>query len=289
MTPSRLLARAALTAWLLAGSGCSLALKTDAEQCTVDADCAARGAAFANTVCTANVCQPKQVTMTDPKWGCIGDVKPLPTGGMATFKIQLLDLIQATPITSNVTIKLCSKYDPTCSSPLGTPSPDAMGWVSGQVASDFEGYLDVTDTTGNYIPALVFIDLVAVGKNTDILLVPKSTEGGLAMNAMVTVDPVGALLLTRTVDCTETRSAGVSVSMSPSSKETGFYVINNALVTTATQTDSAGNAGFINIAAPSTVTVTGSVSATGKEMGKVTTLVRPGGMTYQVVRPTANP
>lgn len=286
MTPSRLAARAILAATLLGGAGCSLALKTDAEQCTVDADCAARGAAFAGTVCMANVCQAKAAP--DPKWGCIGSVPALPTGGMKTVKLQMLDLISTMPVTTGLDIKLCSKLDPPCTSNLGTPAPDAMGFVSVTVKSDFDGFLDVTDTTGTYIPALVFIDMVAAGDNTDILLIPKGAEAGLATNAMVTIDPMGALLLVRTVDCTGKRTAGVSVGLSPKGKETGFYVINNTPQPSATETDSSGNSGFINIAAPSSPVITGTVSSTGKEMGKITTLVRSGSMTYQLLRPSTN-
>jgi hypothetical protein len=59
-------------------------------------------------------------------------------------------------------------------------------------------------------------------------------------------------------------------------------------VTSATQTDAAGNAGFANVPV-GTVTLTGTVAMTGKELGKVTTLSRAGAMTYQLVRPTTVP
>lgn len=286
MTPSRFLAAVALATWLSGTAACSLALKTDAEQCTVDADCAARGPTFADTVCSDNVCVAK--TAPDPKWSCIGSVPPLTSGGMTTVKVQMLDLVTGSPVTSNLDIKLCAKLDPSCATVLGTPSTDSMGWVSVTVKSDFDGFLDVTDTSNTYVPSLVFLDLVAVAKNTDILLVPKSAEAGLATSAMVTIDPTAALLLVPMVDCTGARTAGASVSLSPKAKETGFYVISNAPVATATETDSAGNAGFINVTAPSTPVLTGTVAATGQEFGKVTTLVRAGTMTYQLVRPTPN-
>jgi hypothetical protein len=291
MTPSRLLAWTAIAAWLLGAAGCSLVLKTDSEQCNVDADCTARGSAFANTMCSANVCVTKTAP-PDPKWGCIGDVPAPDAGSMSTYKVQLLDLISNNPVPQGLTIKLCAKFDPTCQSQLATPASDAMGFVSGMVPSDFQGYLDISDPSGNYVPALVFLDLVAMPDNLQVLLVAKSAEGALAQNANVTVDPTASLLLVATVDCTNTRAAGVSVALSPTqASATEFYVINNALLTTAMQTDSSGNMGFVNVAAPTgsaSVTVTATVVATGKEMGKVTTLVRAGGMTYQLLRPTTN-
>ncbi len=112
---------------------------------------------------------------------------------------------------------------------------------------------------------------------------------GLATNAMVTLNPQGSLLLVQTVDCTNARTAGASVTMAPVGPETAFYVIANSLLPTATETDSAGNAGFVNVMAPQTVTLTGTVGPDGKEYGKTTTLVRPGTVTYQILRPTNPP
>ena len=289
MTPFRFIARAALAAWLLGGAGCSLALATDAEQCNVDSDCTARGSAFANTVCTANVCVPPP----DPKWGCVGSVAPLMAGGMTSFTMAFQNLVTMVPITSDLTIQLCSKLDPTCAAHLTTSplSVDAKGDVSVTVASDFDGYLDITDTSGTYVESLVFVDVVAVAKNSLTYLVPKNAEMGLAANAMVPLDPTGALVLVQTVDCTEGRTAGASVSMAPVGSETAFYVIANSLLPTptATETDVSGNAGFVNVMAPQTVTLTGTIALSSKEYGKVTTLVRPGTVTYQILRPTTPP
>jgi hypothetical protein len=229
-----------------------------------------------------NVCKP-----VDPKWGCIGSVPPVMGGGMTTVKAQLLDLISGNPI-PGLFVRLCNKLDTTCGSPIDTPTPDASGWVSVTVKSDFDGYLDIEGPNQMYLPALIFLDLVAIGQNTDILLIPVAAQQSLAQNAGIMIDPMKGLVLVRTVDCTNKRTDGVSVSMSPQGGAAGFYVINNALVTSATQTDGAGNAGFANVPV-GTVTLTGTVAASGKELGKVTTLSRAGAMTYQVLRPTTVP
>jgi hypothetical protein len=280
----RFAAGAALCALLVPVAGCSLALKTDAEQCTTDADCAARGSDFAGTICKDNVCveKPEAGPPPDPKWGCIGNVAPLMAGQIDTIKLQLLDLITQTPV-QGLTVKVCNKYDPTCTKPLATPMPDAMGWVSASIASDLEAYLDISG--GGYMPAVVFLDHVAAGKNTDILLITPEEVMGLAQIAKVTVDPTKGLVLGRTVDCTGTRTAGVSVTLSPSAGETRFYVINNTPTPNASQTDNGGNSGFVNVD-PGNPSLTGTLGPDGKEMGKVTTLVRAGAMTYQLIRPT---
>ncbi len=287
MIPSSFVARAALAGWLLGGgAGCSVLLATDAEQCNVDADCTARGAAFAGTVCTANVCTPPP----DPKWGCIGDVPALVSGGMFSFKMQIIGAVSMAPV-STLTIQLCSKLDTTCMTPLTTAplAMDAEGNVSATVASDFEGYLDITDSSGTYLEALVFVDVVGVVMNPQVLLVPKTTEMGLAATAMVTVDPTDALLLVQTIDCTTARTAGASVSMTPLGNATPFYLIADTADATATVTDSAGNAGFINVTAPQDVTVVGTVGPGGKEYGRATTYVRNAAATYQILRPTTPP
>jgi cytochrome c5 len=284
MIPLRPLGRAALAALLVASSGCSLALQTAEAQCSTDAECEARGGEFAGTVCLDQVCQAKPVP-ADPKWGCVGHVDPPMTGGMDTIKLQLIDLITSKPA-KGLSIKLCNKYDPMCSAPIGMPVQDAMGWISETVPSDVETYLEVNSSDGSYMPALVFMDHVAADKNTDIQLVSPEIAKGLGTTAGVMIDPTLGIVLVRTADCTHERSAGVSTTIFPSDKETGFYVINSSVSPNATKTDNAGNAGFVNVA-PGNPAITATLGPDGMAIGKVTTLIRAGYMTFQVVRPTA--
>jgi hypothetical protein len=280
MVASRfLLARAALAGMFLAPTGCSLVVKSDVEQCSVDADCAARGADFADTVCVEHTCQAK----VDPKWGCLGHVDPPTAGSMVKVTIQLIDLVSTSPVTK-ATVKLCSKYDPPCASPLGTPAVDADGLVSATVASDFQGYFDIEGA--GYVPSLAFIDVVVTSSNPQVQLVSPAALTTLAKGAKVEVDPAAGIVLSRTVDCQFAATAGVSVSIFPSGAQTGFYVIASGVSPGATATDSAGNAGFINVA-PGTPTLTATRAPGGAEIGKVTTLVRAGAITYQILPPTS--
>ena len=278
------LAPAALAAVFLASSGCSVVLKTDAEQCEVDADCEVRGAEFAGSVCLAHVCQAKEVEV-DPKWGCLGHVEPPKGGSMVKVGVKLLDLVSSAPV-KNLTAKLCSKYDPLCSSPLGAPEIAADGTVSATVPSNFQGYFDVQ--APEYLPSLAFIDVVATAFNPEIFMLPPAIAETLASGAGVTVDPEAGFVLSATVDCTLKVSAGVSVSISPSAKETGFYVIASGVSPGATSTDSTGNAGFANVA-PGTPTFTTTRGPGGEKIGEVTTLVRAGSVTYVIIPPTPTP
>ena len=305
VAPRFLLARAALVAGFLASTGCSLVVKTDAEQCSqtadctargtdfastvcvehvcqecgADADCTARGPQFANTACVANVCQAK----ADPKWGCIGHVDPPTIGGpMTKITIKVIDLVSTAPVTS-ATVKLCSKYDPPCNSPLGIPTVAADGTVSATIASDFQGYFDVA--AQGYLTSLAFVDAQVTNSNSEIQLIPQAAAVTLAKGAGVVLDPEAGIILARTTDCLGAASAGVSVSILPSGKQTGFYTIASGVSPGATATDNAGNAGFVNVA-PGTPTLTGTRGPGGQEIGKVTTLVRASAVTYQLVAPT---
>ena len=71
----------------------------------------------------------------------------------------------------------------------------------------------------------------------------------------------------------------------PSSTETRFYIISSTTNPNGSQTDSSGNAGFVNVA-PGTPTLTGTVGPQGKVFGELSTLSRAGHLTYQILRPT---
>lgn len=268
----------------LALCGCSLALKTDAEQCVTDADCTTRGSDFANTICQASVCveKPEAGPPPDPKWGCIGTVEPLQAGKMDTLTSQIVDLISGKP-PQGVSLKLCNKYDPTCAAPLGTPMLDMDGKVSVTVPSDTEVYLEITG--GDYIPTLLFLDHRAEAQNPQDLLVPMSIVQSTAMQVSVPYDNTKGIVLIRTTDCTLKPSAGVAVTVFPAGGSTRFYTVGNLPTPNASQTDNAGNAGFINVD-PGTPTITGTVGPEGKTYGVVPTLVRAGYMSAVIVRPT---
>jgi hypothetical protein len=265
-------------------SGCSLAFKTDAEQCVTDADCTARGSDFVGTICQANVCveKPEAGPPPDPKWGCIGSIEPLQAGKMDTLGTQVVDLLSGQPPTG-VTLKLCNKYDPACASPLGTPTLTADGHVSVTVPSDMEVYIEITG--GKYIPTLLFLDHRAEPKNPQELLVPMDTVNALAAQVGVPYDTSKGILLVRTTDCTYKPTGGAAITIFPAGTATRFYTIDNLPTPNASQTDSQGNAGYLNVD-PGTPTVSGTVGVGGKTYGELTTLIRAGYMTALIVPPT---
>lgn len=264
--------------------GCSLALKTDAEQCVNTADCTARGGEFAGTICQASVCvePPEAGPPVDPKWGCIGSIEPVQAGKMDTLTTQIVDLLSG-GVPQGVSVKLCNKYDPPCASPLGTPEVAADGRITVTVPSDMEVYLDITG--GKYIPTLLFLDHRAEETNMQELLVPLDTVNALASQVGVPYDTAKGILLVRTTDCTLKPTGGASIAIFPAGTATRFYTIDNLPTPNASQTDSQGNAGYLNVD-PGTPTVSGIVGVGGKTYGELTTLIRAGYMTALIVPPT---
>lgn len=267
---------------IVLSAGCSLALGGgDEMQCTTDADCEARGGDFVGSICVDDVCTEKPV-VEDPKWGCVGHVDPPEGGKTDTLTARFLDLL-SNEAAKDITVKLCNKFDTPCSAPLATPTPAPNGDVTVTLPSDIEAYLEVSGP--DYFQTLAFLDHVAQTENPVVLMVPTSAAAFIAQDAGVTIDPTKGIILARTADCTNGPTAGASVSVFPSDMETRFYTINNSVTPNATQTDSAGNAGFVNVS-PGSVTLTGTIGPGGKEYGKVQTLVRAGAITAQVLRPT---
>lgn len=267
----------------LSSTSCSLALHTDGEQCATDADCAARGVDFADTECQAHVCVEKQqVEPIDLEWGCIGKVEPVAPGTMIDIELQLLDIITQAP-PAGLTIKLCNRYDTPCAAPIKNATMDAEGWVKVTLPSAVEAYLDVTGA--GYMPSIVMLDPVATSKNPEHLLVSTAIAESLATTAGVALDPAAAIVNVFMTDCTLAATAGASVTIFPSSTETRFYIISSTTNPNGSQTDSSGNAGFVNVA-PGTPTVTGTVGPQGEVFGELSTLSRAGYLTYQILRPT---
>jgi hypothetical protein len=277
MHPPRFAACATLATALLSAPGCSLALKTDEAQCVNDADCAARGKDFAGLICAEGTCQPKP----DPKWGCLGEPEGPPVQEMVEVKVQFLDLITENGV-SGADLKLCKSFDPLCNTPIATKTSDAQGFASITLESDFQGFVEV-DATG-YLPEIIVMDAYAAAKNGDILLIPEGAAVALSQQAGVPIDPMKGIIIGRTADCQLDRTEGVSVSLSPSTGETRFYVINNLITKSADRTDKSGNSGFVNVD-PGSPEIRATLGPDGEEITRIATLVRAGTVTGQVIRP----
>ena len=273
---------------LFGASGCSLAFPVGDVQCQTDADCTARGAAFAGSVCSDEVCVPGNVEPSGP-WGCLGDVKwPSAGSGTVQLSVHVIDVLTSGPPVGLVA-RVCSKLDTDCASPLPAPTTiDADGLLTAELNAGFDGYIELTGPT--ITPALffvtqpVFVDTVVP---STIPVVSPEGFGGIAQAIGTTLDLVNSgHVYALSSDCEDEPASGVRFDLDKEgAATTGYYMINNAPVGTATATDSAGAGGFLNVP-PGFVKITGFVSATGARVGDSSLVIRAGAVSYPRVVPT---
>ena len=259
---------------VLGAAACSLVLTTQNEQCASDGDCAARGPAFAGTVCESRVCVTKTVDAgvdaaadaPDPVWGCLGSVVfPPPKKPKVKISLPFYELISKQPAT-DILVRPCARLDVSCSN---LPTLQDGG-------------------APNYVPSLAFFnpppsdDAVYAA----LLLLTPSALTTLAATAGNTIDPKLGALFFVAQNCTGKAADGVSVNTDRTEATTkGFYLIKGLPSETASATDAAGYGGFINVPT-GYVRVNATVHDTGKPIGGTSVLVRPSTITYVYLVPS---
>lgn len=285
-------------------AACSLILDTGAEQCSQDIDCANRGPKFAGTKCINKTCvvaddsgmpMDSGVDAFDPMWGCLGNVKPpsFPQP-MVNVSVPLIDLVTQKPVTK-MDAKVCSKTDVTCSMPMGpTVQPNAQGILAFMLPAGFDGYVDMKSTMIDdagmpaYLPSLIFfnppltVDLIYL----TIPLVSPQALGLLAAQFGNQIDPMMGGPFAAIADCQGKPAAGASITIDKEvDASRTFYFVNGLPTESVNQTDKTGYSGFINI--PTGIrNMTAFVADSGKQIGRVSVLVRPSTLTYTVLPPT---
>lgn len=257
-----------------AGAGCTLALQVPGAQCEVDADCEALGEDFKGTTCVDRVC-------VDSAWSCLGKVEE-PPGGDFPATIRIVDLIAFTPL-PDASVELCTKLDPSCTSPVASGlAPDADGIVSVMVDTSFRGFFAVE--AAGYVPVLSFVDPGSPFETMLVGMVSLEASAALGESIGTKEDPERGTLSIFTTDCDGQFAQGIQLGLSPDDGATGFYTVGSAVSRTATETDSSGGGGFVNVL-PGTVTLTGTLTSTGQSVDTETAFVRKGTLTYQFMRP----
>jgi hypothetical protein len=265
-------------AWLLS-TGCTFILSTDADQCVVDADCTARGADFAATVCADHVCQ----AAPDPAWECVGHVVVQPDSTKYTAAMKVFDLLSSKPATG-ADVRLCNLFDPPCTTPVATLPVAADGTVSTMIAPSFKGFFFI-QTPDDHVPTLYSIDTFGDGSVAKVALLSHAASS--ALNAAFPVKPAagsGSMSITMN-NCAHQRAAGVHFDIDVSGAKIPYYVAGGAVSPTATQTDAGGLGGFAGLQ-EGTVTITARLVKTNQVLAKVSTLIRSGGLTYLPISPT---
>lgn len=298
---------ASLVAALAASVACSLALKTNENQCTTDDDCVNRGGLMANAVCRDQVCVDAQTHTggsgsgtsdagAGTDWSCLGKVVwPSPAKPQVVVTMQFLDLVAKVPVT-NVAAHPCAKMDVTCANPLGpNVSPDETGIAALSMAASFDGYVEVLGTdaggdagTSAIVPMNVFFN-PPPADDSHFGIVPTFTRQGLMALASVhknTIDPTLGFLFSGALDCSKKPAAGVSWEPDRISDATRrFYYVDGLPSEAAVATDASGYGGFINMPT-GTIRLFAKIQATGLRVGETSVFVRAGYLTTGFLVPT---
>ena len=281
-------------AWV--SGACSLAFELDREQCETSADCEAAG--FADATCVDKVCAPSAVEggggsgggePVDPRWSCLAAFEPPLVEGPIRYSYRF-ELATAPPGTppADLTVKLCTAIDVACANPVaGFPAPDADGSVSFEVDANFKGFIEASSPA--ILPTIAFLETPVILPPTQkiIRVIGQTDFMNLVSIAGETWDPTRGTAVVLTNDCADERSAGVSIEQT-NTVDPGtvpFYFKGSLPVTTATETDAQGAAGFLNLPV-GVVNVETRRASTGERIGSTSFQSRAGTISYAPLGPT---
>lgn len=256
---------------------CSLTVDSDRPQCQSDADCASRGAAFADARCVDSLC------VGDPRWACMErEVTGTPTGSFSVG-MQVTDLVSHAAI-AGLRADLCRKVDVVCADPVTTVDSDAEGKLTfDQVEANFSGYVSLS--AEGIVPTLYFFN-PPIASNLEVPSLSLSTpQSRTALLGQLGADTTRGDLLFNVVDCDGKPASGVTFTLSPA--DTGsipFYLSSGLPTRNATATDATGYGGFVNVPA-GTVTIRALDAKSQRVIQTLTVVVRDGAATWSKVVP----
>ncbi len=314
---------AMLVAIASAPSACSITLRADATQCQVDDDCKIRGGAFAASTCQLGFCRapvaptgepPLDAGATDASslgpLACLDD--PTTPGAVSEWNANLLvfdpenlegERLQDPTVNGGfynprigTTAKLCSVLDVACARPYATAVTDSQGRAFFTIPPGASVYLELT--RADLLPLLYYVRPLGGGvtnAHTNNLttgqLTPSSFQLLASAGNAYTPDGFGpdakyGHVLAFAGDCTGALMGGTSFTVDhPGSATVGFYLRDGLPSTTQKETDKGGVAGFVNLPTGS-LTVTGDVAATGREIGSMSIFIRPGAVSLVAIWPS---
>ena len=291
---------------------CSILLDADVVQCRVDADCVGRGSAATcvDKVCVggvtdaaaADAADAAEAAPADPKGGCLGNV----TWGTQDISTKVLvrqrfvRLLGEGPITK-MTINACGRLDPDCTLSLGTGVTDDSGYANLSIPKYFEGFLklDPPATFPTMVPSLITV-IPPPEKDSDpdasipANVAPHLTSAG-ELNALLALvgsklNPALGNVLGIVLDCQGNPTAGVELRIDQTSSGQTVSYYTDATGTpsvTATETAPRGEAGFVNTPT-GPITITATVPALSRRMGRYTVISKAGTVTYLPMSPGPN-
>jgi hypothetical protein len=292
----------------LAAAACTLLVSSDEVQCATSADCLARGPAFANAACVANVCRVAGDAGVSGPWSCL-DEATLASDPAAAVDVQIITYNALAPVTfggsldggndltlvsytpqTGVTVAACSPLDSVCSSPTAGPVPsDDAGVARLVVPGSFGGFYSLTRSDS--VPSLLYPGRLVEGESNVGLptsLVSRSSytalQQTLGIASNLDTDAGPGLVAVTQYDCNEVRAAGAVFAATPVAART-LYGANGLPSTSATQTSSDGSGLLIDVPAGSVSIASSLAGPNGRPLVDVNVLVRSGSITLVKLRP----
>jgi hypothetical protein len=309
----------ALLAATVAGglAACSLLVPLNEQQCTVSADCAARGGPFAGAECVDNVCVGP-IGASDGSadggedagaWACLSQPRQVTTSAPVAITFKAFDVIE--PITTTgpmggddftvvsytpvpgMSVEGCSQLDPTCAQPI-TPLAvsDDAGEVTFVVPQNTLGFF--TFSQDSYVPVKLYPGNLLADASTfapPVAMLPATDIGLLAQAIGVPIElgaeaGVGHAFL-QVYDCFDRHAAGVSFTFlgdaGPNTVQwysSGGTELPNPM---ATETDDIGAGGAVNVPV-GIVSIVATLVTSKTTLGQVDFVVTSGGASFAWLR-----
>jgi len=199
-------------------------------------------------------------------------------------------VLSYTPV-SGIALEGCDTLDPSCSEAL-TPVEvsDDAGQATLTVPGSFNGFFEFTGT--GYLPsklytgqlladASAFAPPVAIIGTEQVALLASAVGVPMELNPEAGVGHA----FFQVYDCFDRHAAGVAFTLAIDAgpQTVQWYLKNSLPSTTATETDSVGSGGAVNVPAGA-VTVTATLVATKRTIGAISAVITAGGTTFAWVR-----
>jgi hypothetical protein len=246
----------------------------------------------------------------DP-WGCLDQPGEVPSTSPVAITFKIFDAINAITTAGpnggsdfdvlsfvplpGILLQACDPSSPSCQAAAApSATTDDAGEATLTVPGDFSGFFELTGTT--YFPTNVYLGQLLADastfappagmlETTQGVLIASSLDVPLELDASAGV----GLTFFQVYDCFDRHGLGVEFTLSadagPSTVQ--FYLQDNFPSRAATETDSLGTGGAINVPA-GPMTVTATLSGTKRTIGSAKVVVLAGGATFAWLRVRAH-
>lgn len=292
--------RRLLGAALLGGllNGCTLLLELDRSQCESDADCAARGGAFENSVCIDAICrapdgagealacanrddcapgveciEDRCVGQADPAFACLDEPPVVVRDERVEVVVPVMSVLGgALP---DQPVRVCRSVDAACSNPVVETMSDSDGLVALDLPADFTGYLALVSE--GYYPVYYFLPMPLLSGATLTpawVSPPEIIAQWMAIVGAPSVADRGHVLVFVT-GCDGKPAPGVKIEAAKADNETVPFYTMAVPTTDLHETVQDGSGGFANFPAGDAV-MDFVLSRTGQALGRATIFVAAG-------------